>query len=203
MKIDIVIPWNNPNCIYRQRNFKYIYNHYSSLGDIFIGSGESPFNRAAARNNGVMQARNENLLVVDSDCFIDINSINKGLELFKNFSAIRPFTSIHYLSEDTTNSLINNNDYKITYDTKYLNPNQINVRMSGGAYLIKKSLWMDLGGMNELYEDWGLEDSDFNIRVEYSVGRFKHINGKLLHLYHPQNRIHSKKNIELFNSRKN
>lgn len=203
MKIDIVIPWNNPNCIYRQRNFKYIYRYYSSFGNIITGNGSGSFNRAAARNDGVVKARREHLLIVDSDCIIDNTSINKGLELFKISPAIRPFTSIHYLSEDTTNSLINNNNYEITYDTKYLSPNQINVRMSGGAYLIKKSLWMDLGGMSELYEDWGLEDSDFNIRVESSVGRFKHINGKLLHLYHPQNRIHSKKNIELFNSRKN
>jgi predicted glycosyltransferase involved in capsule biosynthesis len=85
------------------------------------------------------------------------------------------------------------------YDTTYLLPNQLDIRNSGGIYIIKRDTWEDLGGMSESFDGWGLEDTEFNLRFEKKYRPITFLKGNNYHLYHPQTRIPSKNNIELLN----
>jgi predicted glycosyltransferase involved in capsule biosynthesis len=202
MNFDIVIPWRYSGCSYQLRNFKYCYEYYSSLSTPIIGeSNNVVFNRSQARNNGVLKSKKNNLVIVDSDNIVNLDLIIKGLNLLKEGMLIKPFTSIHYLNETATLNFINGNN-KLTinsYDKTYLLPNQLNIRKSGGIYIIKKDTWKDLGGMNEKFDDWGFEDTEFNLRFEKKYQPITFLKGNNYHLYHPQTRIPSKNNIQLLN----
>lgn len=205
MYLEIVIPWNNPDCEYRKKNFIFLAKYYSIFGNIVIGESKSiKFNRAEARNNGIKKCKSNLILVVDADCYISSTSIAKSLSITDKFKAIRPFTSIHYLNEKTTNSFFKDKiDLNInSYDNDYFLPSEISIKLSGGAYIIDKELWLSVGGMNESFLEWGLEDTEFNIKIEKEIGRFGSIYGPLFHLYHPQKRVHDVKNIELLSKTK-
>jgi|688.fasta_scaffold212710_1 predicted glycosyltransferase involved in capsule biosynthesis len=202
MDFDIIIPWRDNGCPYQLRNFKYCYKYYSSLSIPIIGkSDRESFNRSQARNDGVSKSKKSNLIIIDSDNVVNLHLITKGLKLLNEGMIIKPFTSIHYLNEKATLNFINGiNPLTINdYDTTYLLPNQLDVRNSGGIYIIKKDTWEDLKGMSESFEGWGLEDTEFNLRFEKKYRPITFLKGNNYHLYHPQTRIPSKNNIELLN----
>lgn len=205
MNFDIIMPWRHNGCQFQLRNFNYSYKYYSQLSTPIIGESDSLiFNRSEARNNGVLNSKSENLIIIDSDNIVSIESIIKGINYIDEKKMIKPFTSIHYLNEKATINFFNGlkpsslNDY----DREYLLPHQINLRNSGGIYIIKKYVWESLGGMNENFEGWGLEDSEFNLRFEKKYGKITFLKGNNYHLYHPQYRIPSTNNIQLLEQAK-
>jgi predicted glycosyltransferase involved in capsule biosynthesis len=164
-------------------------------------SDRKNFNRSQARNNGVSKSIKSNLVIIDSDNVVNLSLIIKGLNSLNEGMVIKPFTSIHYLNEKATINFINGiNPLTINdYDKTYLLPDQLNIRNSGGIYIIKKDTWQDLGGMSENFDGWGLEDTEFNLRFEKKYQPITFLKGNNYHLYHPQTRISSKNNIELLN----
>ena len=56
----------------------------------------------------------------------------------------------------------------------------------GGAYIVDKDRYLQLGGENEHFYGWGPEDAERVKRVENLGGKVSRAQGALYHLYHPR-----------------
>lgn len=198
MKIDIHIPWRDNGCEYRKNSFNFLYNHYSTIGNVItIDSEFKEFNRSNARNLCIKNSKNEIAIIIDADNYISREQILIGLQVSEQTDRIvRPFNSIHYLNREATQRFISDTlNFKPTYkDYEYIPPDGITMENSGGAYIVKKSTWERLGGMDEKFEGWGIEDMAFNQVHNHYYGEQVYIDGPNYNLHHPADRIASEKN---------
>ena len=80
----------------------------------------------------------------------------------------------------------------IDFEPTYIDPPQQG--FTGGAYVIKKSLWKSLGGMDEGFVGWGAEDDAFHLLCKNRGIPVHYVSGYDYHLYHPAHRITSEYN---------
>lgn len=57
----------------------------------------------------------------------------------------------------------------------------------GGAFVVNKRRYLNVGGENENFYDWGPEDAERLKRMEILQEPLEHISGALFHLHHPRN----------------
>ena len=192
MKQQIVIPWRSIDCIYREKHFNYLVSYYSKYYDIIIGDNDGDFNRSAARNSGVDKCESEVVVVIDADNYIPINQIENAIRSAKrsNF-LVKPFNWFGYLTEPSTDLFYEFNGL-LDFVPEFVDPPQQD--FTGGAYVIKKVLWKDIGGMDEGFVGWGAEDDAFHLLCINSGIRVKYVEGYDYHLYHPAHRVTSEYN---------
>lgn len=200
--LEILIPWRSPGCPYRQRNFEFVFDYYSQIGSVVIvDSTHKEFNRSNARNIAVDTATSEVFLLVDADCIVPqeqiIQSINLAIE---RMTIVHPYNKIHFLNDEASIRYISSpSDFKPQlHEYVFKTPNEIILENSGGAYVVIKSQWKTIGGMNESFIGWGGEDSEFNRRYVTRFGNMGRVDGDLYSLYHPATRDISRNNINLF-----
>lgn len=194
MKQQIIIPWRDTDCIYRRKHFDFLVDYYSQEFDIVIGDNEGEFNRSAARNAGVEKSTSELSVLIDADNFIKHENIYEAIELAKkNNALVKPFKFFGYITEESTESFY---EFFGILDIKYNFINDPQKGFTGGAYVMKKSLWQSIGGMDEGFIGWGAEDDAFHLLVEKKLGRVLYGSGMDIHLYHPAYRVTSDYNYQ-------
>ena len=200
--IEIIIPWRDPGCQYRKRNFDYVYNYYSEFGDVkVVDSTFSIFNRSNARNIGAKYAVSEVFLLVDADCIVSKEQVVNGIQNASDMNRIiHPYNRIHFLNDLASIRYMGKPSEFQAEEQEYVfkTPDQVILENSGGAYVVIKSQWDAIGGMSELFTGWGGEDSEFNIRYRKTYGPIPHIRGDLYSLYHPVDRSINQNNFSLF-----
>lgn len=200
--VNLYIPWRDTGCSYRKKHFEYLKKYYSSQFNVIeIDSTYPDFNRSNARNRAVEHCQEELLVIVDADNYIKIDQINFGISLSKiNNCFVRPFNSIHYLNKNATERFYINPDKFIPSqeDYEYMPPQNIRLKNSGGAYIVIKSMWESIGGMDEQFLDWGAEDLAFNEKYIYYYGDKLNVSGPNYNLHHPADRVISDKNWERY-----
>ena len=191
---DIIIPWRDTGEPWRRQHFDFLLDHYSKDFNIVIGDSDGEFNRSAARNNGVSNSTSEVSVIIDADNFIPIHQIKNAIVLASNKKIlVKPFSSFGYLTEESTNLFYECFDDLYTeFSAKHMEPPQED--FTGGAYVMRKSLWQDLGGMDEGFIGWGAEDDAFHLLCKEKNIKIKYIDGIDYHLYHPAYRITSEFN---------
>jgi predicted glycosyltransferase involved in capsule biosynthesis len=189
----IILPWRDPDCVYRRKHFDFLFDYYSQEFDIVIGDNEGKFNRSAARNSGVDKSTSEISVIIDADNYIPISQIHSAIKVAKRKdSLIKPFSHFGYLTEEATNSFyVGKNNFKHNADSFINSPEK---NFTGGAYVIKKSLWQKVGGMDEGFIGWGAEDDAFHILIKAKLGNAHYVDGFDYHLYHPAHRVTSEFN---------
>lgn len=182
---DIIIPWRDTGEPWRKKHFDFLIKYYSDYYNIVLGDSDGDFNRSAARNNGVLGSKSEVSVIVDADNFIPINQIENAITIALTKKAlVKPFSSFGYLTEESTNLFYECfNDLYIDFYPTYIDPPQED--FTGGAYVMRKSLWQDLGGMDEGFIGWGAEDDAFHLLCKSMNVKIKYIDGIDYHLYHP------------------
>lgn len=194
MRQQVIIPWRDADEPWRKKHFDFLFDYYSQHFDVILGNNEGDFNRSAARNAGVEKSNSEVVVIIDADNFLPINNIFDAISGAKKKDIlVKPFSSFGYLTEESTNLFYE------TYNTSsfrpiYIDPPQAN--FTGGSYVMKKSLWKSLGGMDEGFIGWGAEDDAFHLLCRNKEVRIRYIEGYCYHLYHPANRITSEFNYD-------
>lgn len=178
--------------MYRKKHFDYLVSYYSDHFDIILGDNEGEFNRSAARNRGVEQSSSEIVVVIDADNYIPIIQINNAIRAAsrKDF-LVKPFKWFGYLTEHSTDLFYEYNGI-MDMSFEYLDPPQ--EMFTGGAYVMRRDLWLSLGGMDEGFVGWGAEDDAFHLLCKKKGIRVKYIEGFDYHLYHPAHRVTSEFN---------
>lgn len=198
----ISIPWRSTGCQYREKSFLFLLDYYSKFAKINIEDSDfNYFNRANARNKCIEKSDTDIVVLVDADNFINMNQILQAVYLCKESNKIiRPFNSIHYLNENATNLFYDNYENFSSHPSyyEYMPPKNITIQNSGGAFVTTKEKWLSLGGMDENFIGWGVEDLAFNEKYRYYCGDQILVDGPNYHLYHPSERIVSEKNWDRY-----
>lgn len=190
----IILPWRDTGEPWRKKHFDFLYNYYSCFFDVIIGDHEGEFSRSAARNAGVEGSTSDISVIIDADNYIPIEQINQAIRhAGRKDCLVKPFNTFGYLTEQSTLLFYDLfvdpiNDFSPTY----IDPPQKD--FTGGAYVMKKSLWQSLGGMDEEFIGWGAEDDAFHLLCKNSGIRTMYVDGYDYHLYHPAFRVTSEFN---------
>lgn len=196
MRQQIVLPWRDAGCAYRRHHFEFLVEYYSQEFDVIVADNDGDFNRSAARNAGVEKTQNEVAVIIDADNYIPHSQIHEAIKVASRADRlVKPFKWFGYLTEESTALFYEFLDNPITdFEPTHVDPPQED--FTGGAYVMKKSLWQYLGGMDEGFVGWGAEDDAFHLLCKNKGVRVRYIDGYDYHLYHPAHRVTSEFNYE-------
>ncbi|MCD7936443.1 MAG: hypothetical protein LUG98_06250, partial [Tannerellaceae bacterium] len=90
------------------------------------------------------------------------------------------------LSPSLSNILRKSMDFKILNNYSAEIYNMYSRRSVGGAFLVDKQKYLDVGGENEYFYGWGPEDMERVKRLEILELPYSRTNGPLYHLFHPR-----------------
>lgn len=126
-------------------------------------------------------ARADVVAVVDADILIPHRQINMaGRESIEHGRLATPFDHLWYLTQEQTNLALQSDD-----PFRAATLGQPSPLMLGGAFVLPRDLWWDVGGMDENFDGWGGEDNAFIRSCEQALGSRKVVTGPALHLWHP------------------
>ena len=196
MRQQIIIPWRDAGCAYRRQHFEFLFNYYSQEFDVILGDNEGDFNRSAARNAGVECCESEVAVIIDADNYIPLQQIHEAIKVAERSDRlVKPFSWFGYLTEESTALFYDFIDNPIIdFQPTYIQDPQND--FTGGAYVMKKSLWQKIGGMDEGFVGWGAEDDAFHLLCKQYKIPVRYVEGYDYHLYHPAYRVTSEFNYK-------
>ena len=138
----------------------------------FIWQRDEGCRISKARNNGILQATSDLLLIMDNDIFLPFNFIKtiRHYEGRYNMNIISPIWSCVDMSD---------NDKMLKTDDRFTLIETLNSRLYHNTvfvamWIISKDLVYEVSGFDELYDEYGYEDLDFRLRVDHFLEK----NGK-------------------------
>lgn len=196
MKQQVALPWRDAGCAYRRQHFEFLLEYYSQEFDVIVADNDGEFNRSAARNAGVDKTTCDVAVIIDADNYIPYSQIHQSVAAAaRNDRLVKPFQSFGYLTEESTALFYNFYNNPVTeFSPTYIDPPIDD--FTGGAYVMKKSLWEKIGGMDEGFVGWGAEDDAFHLLCKNKGVRVRYVEGLDYHLYHPAHRVTSEFNYE-------
>ena len=203
MIVEVIIPWRDSGCEYRQKSLKFLLSIYEkNFSKVSICDSEGDFNRAAARNSGVGRSNADIVVVTDADLYVPITQIHSAIELAKNYgNQIRPFSAFGHMSESATEFFLSQKNPETISDERFDTLSTLWPGLHGGTFVMNRLLWEKVGGMDENFIGWGGEDNAFNIRCSRVLNKpVGVVEGYALHLFHPYQRRMSKENALLLQS---
>lgn len=147
------------------------------------------FNKSWAVNAGVVQTpgRNELLCILDADVLADRDFVARNAERFQSpgVGGHLPHRKMSILDDPTTTWAIRERIHRHSGEAgaDHLRAFQLR-RPPGCCQWVRTAIFHRIGGMNELYEGWGYEDTDFVYRFDTAAPFFNH-DDWLLHMRHP------------------
>lgn len=196
MRQQIILPWRDTGEPWRKKHFDFLVDYYNQDFDIVIGNNDGDFNRSAARNHGVRHSHSDIAVVIDADNFIPLGQIWSAIEKADATKGVlvKPFDWFGYLTEESTNLFYETYNDPITdFAPTYIDPPEQG--FAGGAYVMRKSVWEGIGGMDEGFIGWWAEDDAFHIRCTSKGIKTFWVDGYDYHLYHPAHRVTSDYNM--------
>ena len=158
------------------------------LADVYVFDPYGgPFSRARAINAGARLAE-KNIGILDSDLLPGFDFVEHGLEYLAMTGVVLPFTYVHYLTETTSGGI--QADAAAQYPDLLRNPAlwppsiKVSHESVGGALWIARDIFDAVGGYDEHFVGWGVEDNDFFNRL-VQVAQVVRLNKHMFHLWHP------------------
>ena len=200
MTVDVIIPWRDTGCEYRKKSLEFIFNLYSKNFSVTLSdSPGKEFNRAAARNSGVFASKADIVVVTDADLFVPVSQISRAIsEASKQSAQIRPFSEFGHMGEMATRYFMDSGPYTEITKDQFETLSVLWPGIHGGTFVMRRDLWLKVGGMDENFVGWGGEDNAFNIRCQSRLGSsLTVLDGYALHMFHPYRRRMSRDNALL------
>lgn len=150
------------------------------------------FNRAQARNIGVMHSTTPYIATSDMDCVTRKRNINIALGLLsRGYEVVHPFNRRVTDIVDKA-SFTKNFDFS-TVET----PEQKRSTADGGIIFWNKRSFVSIGMENEYFLGWGGEDNEIMYRANLCGLKQYRVDDTLYHLYHHRPQVRTKNNVEL------
>jgi predicted glycosyltransferase involved in capsule biosynthesis len=217
MDLSIIIAFKSDNGI-RDRHLKYVVDRYKSMlpdAEIIVSQDTDSqtenhwkdFCKSKYLNLGVEKSTRSNLLIVDADIILSIESTLVALDNINDYSIIFPYNKLYYLNQETTEYILNNQTLKnISHEEQILKHRKY---LTGGIYFVTKENYWKVNGHDERFIGRGSEDRAFSRAILTICGnKFLRLKFESYHLWHPTGRIaviaeKNKKMREIYESAKN
>ena len=151
---------------------------------IFV-QNSGTFNKGWGYNIGAKSSKNNILLFNDADVLIKLNCYKYCIDIINKpqniFDVIKPYDSIVFLNEQSTDIFINTH---YSFTKIELGENVQNGVISGGIFIIKRDSFLNLKGFDEDCFGYGHEDDIFDVKMRKMNLKIHIYRDIALHLYH-------------------
>jgi len=137
------------------------------------------FCKAAAFNLGVESTLYDTIILHDADMLIHGSYTSTMHKLLQSFDGVHIGKNVLYLSRTATDKVITT--YKID---RSLDAERMVGYYEGGSLGVKKSAYVKVGGFNEDYVGYGMEDCDFFHRMLDFTNFYNERSIDLFHMHH-------------------
>ena len=142
---------------------------------LFIYS-EDQFNKSQAFNYAVQQS-SEYMVLYDADMLVNSDYTSKIYNILLNYEACHIGSRVLYMDQNNSEMFMHNNNPKVHID--YI----VNY-YEGGSLGIRKSVYEKIGGFNEDFVGYGVEDCEFYERIKQLSTFYGIRTEDLVHLWH-------------------
>jgi GT2 family glycosyltransferase len=140
---------------------------------------QQPFTKALAFNIGVAAASYDNIVLQDADIICPANYLATVHKLLEQFEGIHIGSRVLYLNPASTTQIIA--DRKVSEDKDC---ERAVTYFEGGTLACRKRTYFKVGGFNEIFEGYGVEDCDFFDRLKNGSNFYDVRTVDLVHLWH-------------------
>ncbi len=163
------------------------------------------FNKSWAINAGVVHTpgRNEVLCILDADILADRDFVARNAERFRSpgVGGHLPYRKMNILDDPTTAWAIRERTQRRSADADADHVRAFQLRRPPGfCQWVRTAIFHRIGGMDERYEGWGYEDTDFVYRYDTAASFFNH-DDWMVHMRHPPAPLRTDENGEPLNAR--
>lgn len=187
-QVSVVIS-HRPDGGERDRNLAWVLDHYRSHHPSYQvvvqddPAPEEPFNKGFLSNLGVAASCGDVLVVADGDLFVDPDSLDRATAtVHRDGGWVVPYSSVRRLDESATVSVLAG---ERPNDAMPLDRPSYAGIAGGGLWVMRRSDFLALGGMDPRFAGWGREDEAFGVAADTLVARHRRLPGPLWHLWHP------------------
>lgn len=146
---------------------------------ILIKSNNQPFCKAAAFNAGVSRSKHDVLILHDADITVPGWYIHKINKIMRDHESCHIGQQVLYLTAPSTLEV--NKQHVINKEKKC---DHIVDYFEGGSLAIKKDAYIKIGGFDEQFVGYGVEDCEFFQRLSKMTKSFNERSVKMVHLWH-------------------
>lgn len=198
--MEVVLPWRDSGDADRRAHFWRLREWYERGGfNVVVGDSDpaKPFNRAGARNNGIFERSTTPVVaVVDADNLIPPVQLHWAFReaLVGQRRLVKPFTWFGYLDATTTDAWYAGDlpDLEVPGQSPLGPDAGVGYEgagpqrgFTGGAYVMRRTAWLETGGFDEEFTGWGGEDDAFTLLAKHRLGPVEVVPGTAYHLWHP------------------
>lgn len=138
-----------------------------------------PFTKAIAFNLGVAKATYSRVILQDADIVCPSNYVAKVCQLLNTHEGVHIGSKVMYLSKVSSQEAVKN----ATINNKLECERAVGY-FEGGSLACTKSAYFRVGGFNEIFEGYGVEDCDFFDRLKNFSKFFNTRTEDFVHLWH-------------------
>lgn len=152
---------------------------------VYINTGGNFYSRSLGFNQGFNVSNTDYVILADADCLLDVNFLNNIDNYYAEFNSffVIPYTNpVYYLSKEETESFILNNEDNLGNNSNRKLESLKNA--SGGIGILSSDNYYRVGGFDERFKGWGVEDDAFHNKCLAFKLSSKRLDGQMIHLYH-------------------
>lgn len=157
------------------------YPKYDNLVHVTYEREGDAYCKAQAINLGVQQVTVPVLMILDADVALQWDAVLERTLTLERGTVLKPFKTVHRLNEAGTETFIHSGKTLKKYITDTSNVT------GGGAVIMHKSDFIRVGGFDERYVGWGMEDDAFG-RECHRYLKVQELSLPGFHLWHPRDK---------------
>tara|TARA_R100001244_G_scaffold25113_2_gene25397 strand:- start:62386 stop:64362 length:1977 start_codon:yes stop_codon:yes gene_type:complete len=139
-----------------------------------------PFTKALAFNLGVSKAKYNKVVLQDADIMCSSGYLRKVHTLLDSFEGVHIGSKVLYLSQKSSNDVVKTGILTDKNDCE-----RAVGYFEGGSLACTKRAYFKVGGFNEQFEGYGVEDCDFFDRLKNFTKKFNNVRTEdFVHLWH-------------------
>jgi hypothetical protein len=149
-------------------NYVFVRNQKSGL-----------FNKSLAFNSGVSRCRTNFMVLHDADMISRVNYTSRIYEILQNRESVHACANVLYLNRASTEVV--NSTGVISNSLEF---ERVVDYFEGGSLACRKDTYWGIGGFNEDFEGYGVEDCDFYSRLSNGSDFVRLDEFNLIHMWH-------------------
>lgn len=144
-----------------------------------VQSNGAPFNKSRAFNTGITLVGTEKVILHDADIIVGGDYTGIIAKVLDEFDACHLGKTVLYVTKESTERIIESGMIDGAVDC-----DRIVGYFEGGSLACRRRLYWSVGGFNEDFEGWGVEDCEFFQRLSNNCNWSEDRRLDFIHLWH-------------------